>query len=149
MSVVDQEVEITDIPCDCCGFKTVFSSGFVILEDSENVENEQEMEYIARWTDGKGDHDVFFLVYVEDKERYASVVFSFEDNAFSIIEPMDSDWGEVESNELIARKDLIGTPYADTIFQALDEIWENDKALNKFVELVMLDRLPSIDADED
>lgn len=146
MSVVDQEVEITDIACECCGFKTVFSSGFVILEDNENDE-EQEMEYIARWTDGKGDHDVFFLVYVEDKERYASVVFSFDDNAFSIIEPVDSDWGEVESNELISRKELIDTPYADTVFQALDDIWENDKALNKFVELVMLERLPDSDDD--
>lgn len=144
MPIVEQEEEITDIPCDCCGFKTVFSSGFVVLEDEEG---ELEMEYIARWTDGKGDHDVFFLVYVEDKERYASVVFSFDDNAFSIIEPKDSDWGEVEASELIPRGDLIDTPYADTVFEALNEIWEHDKSLNKFVELVMLARLP--DADEE
>ena len=142
MPVIEQEEEVTDIACECCGFKTIFSSGFVILE---NEDGDEEMEYIARWTDGKGDHDVFFLVYVEEKERYASVVFSFDDNAFSIIEPKDSDWGEVETSELIARGDLIDTPYGDTIFQALHEIWENDKSLNKFAELVMLERLPNSD----
>lgn len=147
MPVIEQEEEITDIACECCGFKTVFSSGFVVLE-SVNDGEEEEMEYIARWTDGKGNHDIFFLVYVEEKERYASVVFSFEDNAFSIIDPKDSDWGEVEQSELIKRDELIDTEHADLVFQALNEIWENDKSLGKFVELVMLAKMPDDESSE-
>lgn len=143
MPVVDQEEEITDIPCECCGFKTVFSSGFVVFGDEDD---ESEMEYVARWTDGKGDHDVFFLLYVESKQRYASVVFSFQEQAFSIIDAKDSDWGEIEANELLDRKDIIDTPLSEIILDALDEIWESDKSLGKFVEYVMLSRA---DDDED
>ncbi len=139
MPVFDQVEDITDIACDCCGFKTVFSSGYVVLDDDQG-DDAPEMDYLARWTDGKGDHDVFLLVYIEEEERYASVIFSFDDQSFSVIEPGDTDWGEIEEDELLSRKEIIDTPLAETLFKALDEIWEWDKSLVKFAELVMLSK---------
>ena len=139
MAIVEQIEEITKIPCDCCGFMTVFSSGFVVLESGD------ELEYVARWTDGRGDHDIFFLVYVEEMERYASVVFSFEEQAFSLLDPKDSDWGDVEASELIERKEIINTELSHLVFSVLNEVMENDKSLVKFTELVMVD--PSDDED--
>ena len=132
MAIVDQIEDITNIPCDCCGFMTVFSSGFVVQESGD------ELEYVARWTDGRGDHDIFFLVYVEERERYASVVFSFEDQSFSILDPQDSDWGDVEQSELIKRDEIVGTDVAHLVLSVTNEVMENDKSLLKFIELVMV-----------
>jgi hypothetical protein len=136
MPVEEQLEEITDIACECCGFKIVYSSGFVFLEDDEEM---PEMEYVARWTEGKGDHGVAFLVYIDAFEKYASVMFDFEQHAFTVINPSDNDWGDVEDSELLERDEIIGTDYADMLFKALDEIWLCDKSLIKFAEMVMID----------
>lgn len=136
MPVEEQLEDITDIACECCGFKTIYSSGFVILDDEENHD---EMEYVARWTDGKGDHGVAFLVYIETFEKYASVVFDFDQHAFTVINPSDNDWGDVDESELLERDQIIGTYHADMLFKALDEIWLCDKAIGKFAEMVMID----------
>ncbi|MGJ8656340.1 MAG: hypothetical protein ACSHX6_07810 [Akkermansiaceae bacterium] len=136
MPVEEQLEEITDIACECCGFKTIYSSGFVYLEDEEEM---PDMEYVARWTDGKGDHGVAFLVYIEAFEKYASVVFDFEHHAFTVINPADNDWGDVEASELLERDDIIDTDHAEILFKALDEIWLCDKSIGKFAEMVMID----------
>jgi hypothetical protein len=136
MPVEEQFEEITDIGCECCGFKTVYSSGFVYLEEDEEM---PEMEYVARWTDGKGDHGISFLVYIDAFEKYASVMFDFEHHAFTVINPSDNDWGDVEESELLERDEIIGTDHADLLFKVLDEIWRCDKSLIKFAEMVMID----------
>ena len=135
MPVIEQIEEITDIPCECCGFKTVYSSGFVVIEDDGA---DEEYEYVARWTDGKGDHGVSLLVYQEQKEKYASVVFTFEDHAFTVVNPEDNDWGEIDEDEMLKRDEVVDTDLAEPLFRALDEIWLNDKSLCKFSEMVML-----------
>jgi hypothetical protein len=136
MPVEEQFEEITDIGCECCGFKTVYSSGFVYLEEDEEM---PEMEYVARWTDGKGDHGVSFLVYIDAFEKYASVMFDFEQHAFTVINPSDNDWGDVEDSELLGRDEIIGTEHAELLFKVLDEIILCDKSLIKFAEMVMID----------
>lgn len=136
MPVDDQLEDITDIACECCGFMTVYSSGFVYLEDEEDM---PEMEYVARWTDGKGDHGVAFLVYMEGLGKYASVMFDFEEHAFTVLNRSDNDWGDVEDSELLDRDEVIGSDYADFLFRGLDEIWRCDKSLVKFAEVVMVD----------
>ncbi len=139
MPVEEQFEEITDIACECCGFKTVYSSGFVYLDDEEDL---PDMEYVARWTDGKGDHGVALLVFIEDFDKYVSVMFDFEHHAFTVINPADNDWGDVEESELLDRDEIIGTDHAVTLFKVLDEIWLKDKSLNKFAEMVMIDTGP-------
>jgi len=136
MPVEEQLEEITDIPCKCCGFMTVYSSGFVYLDDEEEM---PDMEYVARWTDGKGDHGVAFLVFIEAFEKYASVMFDFEQHAFTVINPLDNDWGDVEESEMLERDQIVDTDHAAILFKALDEIWLRDKSLNKFAEMVMID----------
>lgn len=136
MPVEEQIEEITDIACECCGFKIVYSSGFVYLDEDEEM---PEMEYVARWTDGKGDHGISFLVYIDAFEKYASVMFDFEHHAFTVINPSDNDWGDVEESELLERDEIIGTDHADLLFKVLDEIWRCDKSLIKFAEMVMID----------
>ena len=136
MPVEEQIEDITDIACECCGFKIVYSSGFVYLEEDEEM---PEMEYVARWTDGKGDHGISFLVYIDAFEKYASVMFDFEDHGFTVINPSDNDWGDVEESELLERDEIIGTDHADLLFKVLDEIWRCDKSLIKFAEMVMID----------
>jgi len=132
MPIIEQVEEITNIPCECCGFMTVFSSGFVVQESGD------EYEYVARWTDGRGDHDIFFLVYIEELDRYASVVYSFESETLSILDPEESDWGDVEENELVKRDEIIGTDIANLVIATLNEVMENDKSLVKFIEQVTL-----------
>ncbi|MEZ7957212.1 MAG: hypothetical protein QMC23_02360 [Rubritalea sp.] len=136
MPVEEQLEEITNIACECCGFMTVYSSGFVYLDDEEEM---PDMEYVARWTDGKGDHGIALLVYIEAFEKYASVMFDFEQHAFTVINPADNDWGDVEESELLERDNIIGTEHADILFKALDEILLKDKSLMKFAEMVMVD----------
>ena len=136
MPVEEQLEDITDIACECCGFKTVYSSGFVYLEDEEDI---PETEYVARWIDGKGDHGVSFLVYIEAFEKYASVMFDFDQHAFTVVNPDDNDWGDVEDSELFERDQIVDTDYAPDLFKLLDEIWLKDKSLNKFAEMVMID----------
>lgn len=136
MPVEEQLEEITDIACECCGFKIVYSSGFVFLDDDEEM---PEMEYVARWTDGKGDHGISFLVYIDAFEKYASVMFDFEQHAFTVINPSDNDWGDVEDSELLQRDEIIGTQHAELLFKVLDEILLCDKSLIKFAEMVMID----------
>jgi len=139
MPVEEQFEDITDIACECCGFKTVYSSGFVYLEDEEDL---PDMEYVARWTDGKGDHGVALLVFIEAFEKYASVMFDFEQHAFTVLNPADNDWGDVEESELLERDQIIDTDHAVILFKMLDEIWLKDKSLNKFAEMVMVDTGP-------
>jgi hypothetical protein len=136
MPVEEQIEEITDIACECCGFKIVYSSGFVYLDEDEEM---PEMEYVARWTDGKGDHGISFLVYIDAFEKYASVMFDFEQHAFTVINPSDNDWGDVEDSELLGRDEIIGTEHAEMLFKVLDEILLCDKSLIKFAEMVMVD----------
>lgn len=135
MPVIEQIEDITDIPCQCCGFMTVYSSGFVVMEDDGL---EEEYEYVARWTDGKGDHGVSLLVYQEQKEKYANVVFTFEDQSFTVLNPEDNDWGEIEEHEILKRDEVVDTDLAEPLYRALDEIWLSDKSIGKFAELVML-----------
>ncbi len=66
-------------------------------------------------------------------------MFDFEQHAFTVINPSDNDWGDVEESELLERDEIIGTAHADILFKALDEIWLKDKSLNKFAEMVMID----------
>lgn len=140
MPVDEQFEEITDIACECCGFKIIYSSGFVYLEeDGVDEEDQLDTEYVARWTDGKGDHGVAFLVYIEAFEKYASVMFDFEQHAFTVINPSDNDWGDVEEDEILERDEIVDTDHAVVLFKALDEIWLCDKSLNKFAEMVMID----------
>ncbi len=136
MPVIEQLEEITDIACECCGFKTIYSSGFAYLEEDESM---PDMEYVARWIDGKGDHGVAFLVFIEAFEKYVSVIFDFEDHAFTVLNPGDNDWGDVEESELLKRDEILGTAHAEMLFKVLDEIWCCDKSLIKFSDMVMID----------
>ncbi len=136
MPVDEQLEDVTDIACECCGFMTVYSSGFVYLEDEDDM---PEMEYVARWTDGKGDHGVALLVYMEGLGKYASVMFDFEDHAFTVLNSADNDWGDVDASELLERDEVLGSDGVDFLLRGLDEIWRCDKSLRKFAEMVMID----------
>ena len=66
-------------------------------------------------------------------------MFDFEHHAFTVVNPSDNDWGDVEESELLKRDQILDTDYAPDLFKLLDEIWLNDKSLNKFAEMVMID----------
>lgn len=80
-----------------------------------------------------------FLVALSDDHGFASVLYRFESNSFTVCDPNDYDWHDPKL--LIARRDqVIGTPLAAQTFRVLDEIWQHDSSVKTWVADLSRDR---------
>lgn len=113
--------------CSCCDSETKKTSGTAFLDDG------YEALYIARWTVGKPDHGIAFLILIPGLGSFVSIVYSFETDSFTVVGEDDCDWYLSEdSMRIFERNEVIGTPLAKRAFAFLDEIWMHDLELCDF-----------------
>jgi len=126
MPVKDRRSQATG-NCKCCGSGTRSSTGTAVLAGGD------EALYIARWTDGEPDHGIAFIIVPGELGAFISVLYSFEDDAFTVVGEEGYDWRLSDDGmRILDRNDVIGTPLAKEVFAILDEIWLHDQDLNSF-----------------
>jgi hypothetical protein len=86
--------------------------------------------YIARWNPKVPAHGIAFLIGMGMYGGFVSIKYSFEINAFTVLDPMDYGWGQ--DLLILLRDEVIGTPLAAKVFQVIDEIWLHDLEIQLF-----------------
>ena len=117
-------------PCECCGDKSRFASGYVRSENGETA-------YFVHWTLGKvGEHGAHFDLLIPKLERLVGVSVEYRltesGPGFMVI---DADgrpvWKRLPEADLLSREDVVGTPLAQRVFDTLDAIWLQDDRLRE------------------
>ena len=114
--------------CDCCGSRTLKTTGTVFLDDSETL-------YIARWTQNQPAHGIAILVLIPSQNSFVSIQYSFDHESFMVVGEDDIDWGLSDNSPRILNRDeVVEKPISKWVFALVDEIWLHDRYLRKFHE---------------
>ena len=87
--------------------------------------------YIARWNPKAPAHGIAFLIGMGIYGGFVSIKYSFEINAFTVLDPMDYNW-QGQDLVILLRDEVIGTSLAAKVFQVIDEIWLHDPEIQLF-----------------
>ncbi|MGE3808244.1 MAG: hypothetical protein AB7K24_26585 [Gemmataceae bacterium] len=123
-------------PCDCCGLDSLTVWGLVYRHEAAHA------AYYVHWTPGRLEHGARFDLVLGDwtddaqvKERTAvSLQYRLYPNGpeFSVI---DSGERRIADRAVIGRfmlrKEVLGQPIADDVFQIVDAIWLQDRRISE------------------
>ena len=122
MPISEYRTQITGT-CECCNSRTHKSTGMVTVNQNPDT------LYIACWTESRREHGIAFLILQPGHNTFVSVHYSFDIQAFSVLDPEDYNWDSSNDTRILRRDDVIGTPLAQEVFDYLDEIWLHDDEL--------------------
>ena len=97
------------------------------------VDQKPDTLYIACWTESNLEHGIAFLILQPGHNTFVSVRYSFDIQAFTVLDSEDYNWDSSNDTRILSRTDVIGTPLAQEVFDYLDEIWLHDKKLQQLI----------------